>query len=260
MRGGISLLFAFLPQGGGGTHFNRGVTGNAGVWVMGLWECNWWTCVRRNRPGEKRDTLIISHWHLPPENISIRTKTNMYACIYGELHWHTLSAQFGFSLQSRCGEWPLSRMRVKHNKHGQSVHRSCEVALAPGTNWTIGVLRADQGAIDDYARPRFYKVDWLPRFAVISISVHVRAVVHSNQSVRVGEMSRSLNGRLKTVFISPSICFWSRFLSISLKKKLPLEVGGGGGAGLRVTGYSPGFTFLKLSQSPVKRAHRTVST
>lgn len=83
------------------------------------------------------------------------------------------------------------------------------MVLLPGTNWTMGVLRADQGAIDDYARPRFYKVDWLPRFAVISISVHVSAAVHSNQSVRVGEMARSLNGRLKTVCISHSICFWS---------------------------------------------------
>lgn len=73
------------------------------------------------------------------------------------------------------------------------------VALVPGSNWTMGVLRADQGAIDDYARPRFYKVDWLPRFAVISISVHVSEAAHSNQSLRVGDMVRSLNGRLKTL-------------------------------------------------------------
>lgn len=54
--------------------------------------------------GEKRDILIISHRHLPPENVSMRTKTNTYASIYGELHRHTLGAQFGFSRRSRCGE------------------------------------------------------------------------------------------------------------------------------------------------------------
>lgn len=77
------------------------------------------------------------------------------------------------------------------------------MALVPVSNWTMGVLRADQGAIDDYARPRFYKVDWLPRFAVISNSVHVSEAAHSNQSPRVGEMVRSLNGRLKTLSL-----FW----------------------------------------------------
>lgn len=76
------------------------------------------------------------------------------------------------------------------------------MALALGSNWTMGVLRADQAAIDDYARPRFYKVDWLPRFAVISISVHVSEAAHANQSVRVGEMARSFNGRLKTLSLS----------------------------------------------------------
>lgn len=78
------------------------------------------------------------------------------------------------------------------------------VALVPVSNWTMGVLRADQGAIDDYARPRFYKVDCLPRFAVISILVHVSEAAHSNQSLRVGEMARSLNGRLKTLSLALS--------------------------------------------------------
>lgn len=74
-----------------------------------------------------------------------------------------------------------------------SAHRSCAVAFAPSSNWTIGVLRSYSGAINDYARPRFYKVDWHPTFGVISISVR------QLNRPGWGKMPRSLNGRFKTV-------------------------------------------------------------
>lgn len=108
----------------------------------------------------------------------------MQPSIYGELHWRTWSAQFGAGAgHDYFPEWESPSIIRARAVSPQELRGG----VVPVSNWTMGVLRADQGAIDDYARPRFYKVDWLPRFAVISISVHVSEAAHSNQSVRVGE-------------------------------------------------------------------------
>lgn len=111
--------------------------------VGGLCECNWWTCVRRNRSVGRRGIfwsyhffLIICKASLWPrkalykyyvplctkyllffilltftrENASKRSKKK-HICTRTSAHW-----AFGFPFQSRYGTRPLSWMRIiRHN-------------------------------------------------------------------------------------------------------------------------------------------------
>lgn len=140
--------------------------------VGGLCECNWWTCVRRNRSVGRRGIfwsyhffLIICKASLWPrkalykyyvllctkyllffilltftrENASKRTKKSTYAPALA--HIKLLDSLFKAGTgHDHYPEWESSG--IIPARAIPSAHRTCAVAFAPSSKWTMGVLRA----------------------------------------------------------------------------------------------------------------------